>query len=157
MGQGHNYYSVNTWLSYKINEMYYNDFHFIWCAPRFDEKDNPPSSNPREIYLSLIKDVEGKDGHSAKIEKNKIGILKGAEEKLKEGVITDEIKADIESIVAAAEISDFRPVIYVINKAKAKKLVEPVSIKYKANVFSREFKIKKLSSQDFEVIDIINI
>ena len=152
----HNYYSVNTYLSYKINKIFYKDSHYVWCAPNFDEDDNPPSSNPKEIYLSLLKDVKLNDKHSAKIEKNKMGLIKGANEQHKNSVITDMQRDEIHEIVAQAEISYFRPIIYVINKTEVEKnkLEEYVPRAIRADYFSNEIIIEKLPGEFFEIIDI---
>ena len=55
-------YSVNTVLAYEVNTTYYNDTHFVWCAPYFDcrktprnYKNNPPTSNPCEFYKLLLR------------------------------------------------------------------------------------------------------
>lgn len=115
MSSGLFLYSVNTWLSYKISQTYYENKHYVWCAPSFNPKGNPPSSNPAELYNGLKKDIDGKDYHSSKIDQNRVGLLRGAEFKKAAGVINELQEKDIKSIVKAAEIEDFRPLIYVIS------------------------------------------
>ncbi len=124
-------YSVNTLLAYFINEHYYNHEHFVWCSPFFDAKSLPPysfvlppTSSPSEIYRNLHNEVEAGDLHSAKIEKNRIGILAGAAYKKSMGLISDSTERDIGSIVAAAQISDFKPLIYVIPYNSAYELAQ---------------------------------
>lgn len=148
-------YSINTWLAYKIAEQYYSNTHYVWCSPLFNATNtNPPSSNPIEIYCSLRKDIEGKDHHSSKIEQNKTGIIKGANIKKSKGIITDSQEQDIIDIVTAAELEDFRPLIYIIPTEKVNTIIKPVSYKFKANKFSHEYIIEELPKPLFDVIDL---
>lgn len=150
-------YSVNTWLAYKIAEVYYLDIHYVWCAPFFNSNsDNPPSSDPGEIYRTLAKDVIGKDKHSAKIAQNKAGILKGADINLQKGVIKEEQHQDILEIVNSAELPDFRPLIYVIPFHLVKDLAKPASIRIKANHFSKEYIVENLAREHFDIIEVLN-
>lgn len=146
-------YSVNSWLSYKIAEHYFENKHYCWCSPYFDASNvNPSSSNPIEIYASLKRDVESKDSHSSKISQIKAGLIKGASEKLKAGVINTDQEKEIIDIVNAAEISDFRPLIYVIPTYKVLTITQPVSVSIKANTFSQEYIIEALDKEMFDVI-----
>lgn len=148
-------YSVNTWLAYKIAEHYYGNIHYAWCSPYFNSaRINPPSSNPLEIYTNLRKDVEGKDQHSSKIEQNKTGILKGASIKKSKGVITEAQEQEITDIVAASQLEEFRPLIYIIPTDKVMGYIKPVSYKFKADKFSQEYIIEELSKDCFDVIDL---
>ena len=141
-------------LLFKISQMYYNNKHYVWCAPAFNARGNPPSSNPLEIYSGLKKDIAGLDLHSAKIRQNKLGMLKGARLKREAGVITASQEADIKSIVKAAEIQEFRPLIYVISLDLTKPMLEYVEIKHKANKFSQEVIIRELPGEYFDAIEI---
>jgi hypothetical protein len=87
-------YSANTWLAYKIAERFYGNLHYVWCAPFFDpesfphyQNTTPPSSSPSKICHDLFEVASSGDRHSAKVEENKHGILKGAKEKKKAGII----------------------------------------------------------------------
>jgi len=115
---------------------------------------NPPSSDPFEICHGLLKDVEGRDKHSAKISLNKSGILAGADIQLKNGVITDSERLDIIEIVHLAEVEDFRPLIFVIPLDGVLSLAKKANIKLTAGLFSREYIIEKLPRDKFDVIDI---
>ncbi len=148
-------YSVNTWLAYKISELYYNNIHYVWCSPHFNASNiNPPSSNPKEIYWNLKKDIDGKDHHSSKIEQNKVGIIKGANIKKSQGIITDIQEQEIIDIVSVAEMEDFRPLIYIIPTEKVKGIINPVSYKFKADKFSQEYIIEELASDFFDIVDL---
>lgn len=149
-------YSINTWLSYKISENYFQNKHYVWCAPHYNANGiNPPSSDPYEIYNGLAKDVVGKDHHSAKISMNKSGLLKAAEIKLASKVISTEERDEIVDILSAAQLDDFRPLIYVIPFELVKSIVKPVSIKLKAHTFSKEYIIEQLERPNFDIIDIL--
>ena len=147
-------YSVNTFLAYKINEQYYKGTHYVWCAPRFDCNENPPSSNPKEIVKSLKRDIELRDGHSAKIEQNRLGLLQGVKVKYQQGIIDDCQQDALNYIISKAEISYFKPLIYIISYEKVKDKLIYVNPHDKASLFSEEYKIENLLSEEFDVIDI---
>ena len=149
-------YSINTWLAFKIAEHFYGNNHFVWCAPMFNAKGiNPPSSDPHEICNGLMKDIEGRDKHSAKIAYNKTGIIKGADIQLENKVIHDKQRLEILDLVKTAEIEDFRPLIYIIPFEDVKSIVTPASVKLTAGLFSKEFIIEKLPREKFDIIDIL--
>jgi len=148
-------YSINTWLAYKISENYYHDKHYVWCSPVFNAKDhNPPSSDPYEIFNGLMKDVKRQDAHSSKIITNRTGIINGATEKKKQGIISEEQYIEIVDIANSASIEYFRPIIYVIPFSKVEHYLKPASIKIKASIFSKEYILEELKRVDFDVIDI---
>jgi hypothetical protein len=106
-------YSTVTWLAFSIGENYYGGVHYVWCSPYFDVNSVPtsvrlpPTSNPKEIYESLNKEVQAGDAHSAKIAANRVGILKGAAAKRKAGVISDRQYQAISAIVAGQQLLTF--------------------------------------------------
>ena len=153
-------YSANTWLAYKIAERFYGDIHYAWCAPFFDpesvpsyQNTNPPSSSPSKICRELFEAVISGDRHSAKVEENKYGILKGAKEKKKAGIITNREAKDIIKIVGHAETFDFRPLVYVIPYHLVAKIVEEVPVEKRAHPLSLEYVIEELSRKFFDVIE----
>ena len=149
-------YSINTWLAFKIAEHFYYNNHFVWCAPMFNAKGiNPPSSDPHEICNGLMKDIEGRDKHSAKIAYNKSGIIKGADIQHGNKIINDEQRLEILDLVNIAEIEDFRPLIYIIPFEDVKSIAIPASVKLAAGLFSKEFIIDKLPRDKFDIIDIL--
>ncbi|MGI0010853.1 MAG: hypothetical protein ACREAE_05590 [Nitrosopumilaceae archaeon] len=133
----------------------------MWCSPYFGsgfdhnhEYTNPPSSRPSEIFRELCEVVHNGDKHSAKINENKLGILKGADDKKKAGVINNRQKKDIAAIVQSAEISDFRPLLYVIPFICVSKIVKEVPVPKRAHPLSVEYIIKRLPRRYFDVIDL---
>ena len=154
-------YSCCTWLSYQIGQIYYGGFHYVWCAPYFDSKsrlnpDNavPPTSNPKDIYWNLKREVEAGDKHSAKILQNRTGIQRGADVNLKLGNITSLKHQEILDIVAAAELVDFKPLLYIIPLEPVKPIIQMAAIKDRAHALSEEYIIERLPRDMFNAIDI---
>ena len=89
-------YSTNTWLAYKISELYYRGLHYVWCAPVFDSESDfsgevmlSTTSNPVTVYRNLRDETRTGDRHSTKVQENKVGILHGATRKRADGLITE--------------------------------------------------------------------
>ena len=114
-------YSTNPYLKYAIAEKYYGHCHYVWCTvfdPRTHDKYGPhacapPSSSPCEIYRRLREEVSLGDRHSPKAEEARRSIIHGATVKLNEGVINKEQYKEIVALVDKANLSDFRPVLYL--------------------------------------------
>lgn len=58
------FYSCVTRISYEICQRHYGGMHYAWCSPCLDASSRfspynliPPSSNPKDIYWGLKKDV----------------------------------------------------------------------------------------------------
>jgi hypothetical protein len=155
-------YSTNTRLSYILGESYYGGKHFVWCNPYFEYVTQPglgaltvPTSTPKIIYESLALEVEFKDRHSRKIKDNKAGLLKGAAIHLKQGTITQSQYENIRYLITiAAEISDFQPLLYIINYKSVEVDLVEVPVKKLANPYCREFQIANLSRPNFEVLEL---
>src|SRR5262245_14262292 len=112
-------YSTQTWLAIKIAERYYGNRYYVWCTPDFDsdspwtqDSATPPTSCPSDIYHSLWKEVQAGDLHSYRIRGNSTGILDGAVRQLEAGTIDESQLSDIASIVAHAQVRDFKPYIF---------------------------------------------
>ena len=149
-------YSVNTYLAHYICERFYNGIHYVWCAPSFnsDVYNNPPSSNPKEIFFSLYKDVTRNDNHSDKIRQNRLGLMRGVEVMLTSGVITPEVRDEILLIIENADISYFIPLLFIIDKNQAQGKIETVPHKDRANILSEEYLIKNLHTDEFDVVHV---
>jgi hypothetical protein len=144
-----------------IGQKYFNGEHYVWCTRYFDpsavpslEYTVPPTSRPAEIYRGLRKDMIRKERHSDKIKANKAGVLRGAQEKLAEGTITEEDAAEIAAIVAEAEVPDFSPLIFVIPYDLVKDRLSKVPVSQRAHPLSEEFVIKKLPRVCFDVLKV---
>jgi hypothetical protein len=116
----------------------------------------PPTSSPKEIYWNLRKEVEAGDLHSAKISQNRSGILRGADVKLKAGLIDRFKHTEILEITAAAQTRDFRPILFVIPAIPITALLQPVAVKDRASLLSEEYIIESLPRQLFDAIELLS-
>ncbi|MFJ5791024.1 glycosyltransferase [Lysinibacillus sp. NPDC093197] len=147
-------FSTSTHLSYLISKNYFNDTHYAWCAPKFDAKEtNPASANPLEIYKKLTWEI-GSGQEGATIAKHKVGLYRALSEKKQQGVISEQQELLISEIIHAAQIGDFRPVIYAISTYEVKAIVKAAPHNKKDGVFSQEFLIKELPGALIELINI---
>jgi hypothetical protein len=153
-------YSMNTWLAYKIAEVYYGDLHYVWCTPDFDpvtvkrHSAVPPSSSPHELYWSLFEDLKRRESHSTHVEQNRAGILRGAAAKRAAGAITADQEQEIVTVVGLAKLGDFRPLIYVIPYAPVEDLIKDPPPEDKAHPLSAEFIIDALPRDAFDLIEL---
>lgn len=152
-------YSTNTWLAWAISNQYYSGRHWIWCSPFFRPNGDapaafPPSAIPGTIYDRLFEDVVRGDRHSAWIAKNRVGLAKGAQRKEDEKIISPKKKAEILAVIEAAQVSDFRPVLYVIPCAKVRKRLRVVPPEQRAHPMSVEYIIEALTSSAFDRIAV---
>jgi hypothetical protein len=152
-------YSTNTWLAYSISNRYYGGRHWIWCSPFYRQNEIaaaafPPSAIPGSIYDRLYEDVVSGDGHSAWIAQNRAGLMKGAECKQQEGVISEAQKEEIIAIAKDAEIANFKPLLYVIPAARVTGVVRTVPPPQRAHPMSVEYIIEALTVADFDLLDV---
>lgn len=150
-------YSTGTSLAYWVAREYYKNEHYVWCTEAFDSALQPGTSNPRTLCTRYLEQIIKNDNHAVEIENNKKGILRGAEEKLKQGIITEEQRQEIATRVAYARMEEFYPVIYIINKRAVKKRLFKVNPSDAASEYSVEYIIKDLKSNEFEIIRIKDI
>lgn len=154
-------FSTNSWLSFVIAEEYYDSKHYVWTSPLFDASltgsltiATPPTSTPKDIYLSLLQEVSRGDRHSSKIAEQRDGIVRGAESMRQKSVISDKALTEIKEVVSLAEIWDFRPLIYVISYPLVKHLVRTVAVRERAHPLSEEYVIEALPRSCFEPITL---
>lgn len=152
-------YSTNTWLAYNIARQFYGDRHYVWCSPIFDhhcrpftQATPPPTSCPADIYFKLLDEVRRRDKHSAKIAENRLGIIRGAAVQRDNGVISDDVVAEISAIADEADIGDFYPLLYVIPFDPVVGMVTEVPVAQRAHPLSEEFIIPALPGDLFDVI-----
>lgn len=150
-------YSTNTALAYKIAKDYYNNVFYVWCTDAFDAALQPGTSNPRTLCSRYLDQIIRNDRHAVEINQNKAGILKGASEKLKQGVITQEQYKEISTRVAFAEMEAFYPIVFLIDKRSVKGRLQVVEPKDAASNHSVEYIIKDLKWNEFEMIKLKDI
>lgn len=128
-------YSTNTWLAYAIAERYYDGVHFAWCSPVYDgaradaHVNIPPSSSPADLYRLLREEVERGEGHSEVRRKKRKGLIRGAEAKLRDGVITAAQFKEIKRMIQRSPAHEFRPVLYVIPYSSVREKVVEASVR----------------------------
>jgi hypothetical protein len=154
-------YSANTWLSYNLSIRYYGGVHYVWCSPIFSIKNHPgfhatppPTSCPSDIYHNLLEEVRRRDGHSAKIKDNRSGLSSGAQIQHSNGIITERELNEIEEIIAAADYSDFRPLLYLIPFGGVSHLLKEVPVRNRAHPLSQEYIIEELPTELFDAIEL---
>jgi hypothetical protein len=105
------------------------------------------------MYRALHAAYKHGDRHSSKVTENKIGILRGAAAKHGAGVITPNQRDEISYIVEEAQVSDFRPLLFVIPTVNVvASIVEPPP-QDKAHPLSEEYIIPELPRAHFDVIE----
>lgn len=150
-------YSTCTELAYRIAKQYYNDIHYVWCTEAFDAAVQPGTSNPRTLCNRYLEQIIKNDRHATEINNNKVGILKGATAKLKEGTITTQQYEEIKNRVAYAEMTEFYPVIYLIDKKAVNKRLIIVDKSDAASNNSIEYILDDLQGNEFEIIRLKDI
>ena len=152
-------YSTNSWLAFAISERFYRRRHWVWCSPFFRSSDThaagmPPSAIPGEIYDRLHDDVNRGDRHSSWIVRNRARLIKGAECKEREGVISATQREEITLVVTDAEVRDFRPLLYVMPFGRVRRWTKEVPMNERAHPMSVEFIIESLPRQAFDVLEL---
>lgn len=148
------YYSTSTLISNMIAGIYFNNLHYVWCAPSFNPAiTNPISANPYEIYKNYSKEIQ-KNEMGPTIAKHKAGLINGASINRQKGIITMDQEQEIIEIIYAAEVQHFKPIIYVIPANKVIQNIKIVPQSKKAGIFSQEFLIEQLDGNMFHLIDL---
>lgn len=114
----------------------------------------PPTSSPKQIYRNLREEVDAGDWHSAKISQNRSGIQRGADVKLKAGIIDLAQHREILEIAVAAQARDFRPILFVIPAAPILSLLNPVAVNKRASLLSEEYIVESLPRHLFDAVEL---
>jgi hypothetical protein len=151
-------YSATSLLAYTIGQKYYQEVHYVWCAPLSGSDRygvaNPPSSDPLAICWRFFDDIKGGDQHSALVEANRRGLIRGASVKEGQGVIDQQTREVIELVVKSAALTDFSPLLLVIPFASVSTIVKPADILARARVTSEEYIIENLPRNCFDVLEV---
>jgi hypothetical protein len=153
-------YSTNTWLAYAIAERYYGGVHFAWCSPVYDgakadaHVNIPPSSSPADIYRLLLDEVQRGEQHSSVLAGKLEGLRRGAEARLKEGVIGDAEFDQIRRTVETSPLNDFRPVLYLIPYDRVRGTVVEAPVEERAHPSSVEYKVNPLPRDCFDMLEL---
>ena len=111
-------FSTVTTLAYWVGERFHGHRHYVWAAAapatgRF-VPENLPSSDPVRIYWPYHRDIAAGDEHSAVIEANRRGIVRGAREQCDQGAVDEATTHLIEATASRAPLADFRPLLLAI-------------------------------------------
>jgi hypothetical protein len=156
------FYSANSYLSFLVNRRFYGGQHYIWCSPVFNpttlDELNPlrniaVSSSPHHIYANYRDSVGSSDTHSDLIKQNKRGIKRGAAAMLAANKIDQNQYQMIMYMVKSAQLSDFRPMLYLIPAHLVTNKLNVVSPKEAANPLGPEYRIFDLMEGEFDVIE----
>lgn len=114
---------------------------------------NPDSSDPWWLFEQLARDIHKGEKHSAIIERNRSGLIRGAESRHGQGAICADQRLLIQAMVEEAELSDFEPLFMVIPypEVQARNLVRSPAFNQRARATSREYIIENLPRPDFEL------
>lgn len=153
-------YSAGSWLAYAIAERFYGGVHYVWCSPFYDgvmaarHINVPPTSSPAELYRNLEEETRRGDRHSALIKQNRRGIENGARAKRTAGIIGELEFDEIQTIVHEAEISEFRPVLYIIPFDRVRENMIDVPIRERASLLSVEYRVEALRNNCFDLLQL---
>ena len=147
-------------LKFKINERYLG-YHYVWCSPVFEASavgrgtlgaDQPGSSDPATIYRRLHDDVSRRDRHANEVDRQRASVKSTALYLAAEGRISDGVAAEIAEIASAADLFDFRPVLYAIPYEPVSDRVQLVQVEKRASI-EPEYVIADLKQGEFQMIE----
>lgn len=150
-------YSVGTYLAYIISRRYYGNVHYVWCTTKFNDLEQPPTSNPCKICRGYLEQIVTGDRHAKEIERNIMGIIKGAKKKFNVGIIDKKEYNAIRETVSTADYELFFPVLYIIDGRKVKNKCREVPEAERASDNSVEYVIENLEENEFEAIFVKDI
>lgn len=156
-------FSTNPLLKFEIHRDYFGNKHYVWCSPCFDARTSylhgvtplPPSSNPAEIFAALrAATMDRPDFHDKNIKGWK-GTLQGlALSSRSAGSITAEQEEDIVYLTENADITKWRPLLYVINRAAVAGRLQTVPVPERANPSVAEYQLADLLPEEFDIITL---
>ncbi len=65
--------------------------------------------------------------------------------------------AQANAMIDAAELRDFRPLLYVIPYNPVVNLVKPVDVSQRASLYHEEYVIERLPRSLFEIVELLEI
>lgn len=114
----------------------------------------PPTSSPAELYRLLVEEVARGERHSAVMKNNGDGVLRGANARRTEGIISPAEWDEIDRTIQLAHPADFRPVLYVIPFDRVRGTVVEVPVSERAHPFSMEYRVETLPRASFDMLEL---
>jgi len=148
-------------LKFKIHQRFCKDIHYAWCSEHFDTgavgryqlgSGVPPTSNPASIYRDLKEAVQTNDRHNVKVEQQKVSLKALAVKWEDNQQITTKEKEEIIFMVDHSNITDWRPLIYVIPRPPIETRLKIVPIANRASN-EIEYIIEDLKSGEFHIME----
>jgi hypothetical protein len=98
----------------------------------------PPTSSPCDIFHNLWEEVQRGDLHSAAIERNKLGILKGISLKVDAGIITTAQAAEINAILSLTQVRyTYQGVAHLAKEVPVAQRAHPLSLEHTIDALPR--------------------
>jgi hypothetical protein len=154
-------FSANPLVKFHIAKNYLGDRHHVWCSDCFDCRhhylhsgpiDTPPSSNPGEIFERLrAATVDRVDWHEPSIATWKVTIKALTVRWRTSGVIDNDVEQEIIFLLDRADIGQWRPLIYIIQRDKVEARLQRVPLRDRASLVM-EYVIEDLHPDEFDVI-----
>ena len=107
--------------------------------------------------MNLLLEVTSGDKFRPWIEKNKIGLFKGIDEKKKANVISPALADTLIDIVSSATLDLFKPFLYVIPFSIVSRFAVEIPPGEGASPFSVEYRIPFLPRRCFDIQEIPSI
>jgi len=155
-------YSANPWIKFDIHQRYRGAQHWVWCSDFFDSRryylhtgagNLPPSSNPAEIYETLrAATLERPDFHCHHITRVKLSLKERVLEWTGDGSMSSIDAQDVLYQLDHADLKDWRPLLYVINRASVAPRLLLVPPEKRANPVSPEWTLADLAPHEFDVL-----
>ncbi len=153
-------WSASNALKFRISRDYIG-YHRVWCSQIFEGatvsryaigSSAAASSDPAQIYRALHRDVSSNDTHSDAIRRQKESLLGLALKLRADGKVSDDIAAEMTTIINRAQVSDWRPLLYAIPYSSVAERVQRVPASEWAGL-EPEFIIPDLMEHEFHVIE----
>ena len=135
--------------------------HYIWCSPTFEGAalpryaigaSQPASSDPATIYRDLHAAVRTKDGGCQKIKDQKKVLKALAIKWFKNNEISQVDRDEILAMVSRSDVTDWKPLIYVIPFETVAKRVVLVPRTKRAS-HEPEYILADLAESEFHIIE----
>jgi hypothetical protein len=106
------------------------------------------------LYWEYQTDIESGDEHSACIERNRSGLIRGAAARYEKGWIDEAVRQLIVTTVRRAPLSAFKPLFLVIPSAGVRDIVRLAPVEDRAHVIAEEYVLDELPRSCFDAFEL---